>query len=98
MGIRRPRNETRETPQGLIVSVRVKPDSSCFRLSKKGEELVLELTSTPRDGKANQEIMRELPELLGCGVRILRGSRSKKKLLLIKGMSREELDDVLDTC
>ena len=89
--------EIQETDQGIIVSVKAKPGSGRFRLSRSGEDIVLELTSPPREGKANQEIMKELPGLLRCEVQILRGSQSKKKLLLLKGINKEEFEAVLDT-
>ena len=89
--------EIQETPQGLIVSVKVKPSSPKFALIKKGEELILEVTAPPQEGKANQEIMKELSALLRCEVQVLRGSASRKKLLMLKGISTEELEAVLDT-
>jgi uncharacterized protein (TIGR00251 family) len=89
--------EIQETPEGLIVQVKVKPGSGGFRLTQQGENLVLELRSPPREGQANQEIMTELPKLLRCEVKILRGSRSSSKLLLLKGITREEIDLVLAT-
>ena len=85
------------TPEGIILSVKVKPNSGRFRLIKKGEELVLELTSPPRDGKANQEILSGLPRLLRCEVSILRGSQSKRKLLLLKGITEQDIEAVLAT-
>lgn len=83
------------TPEGIIVSVKVRPNSERFRLTRRGEELVLELTSPPREGKANQEILSGLPRLLRCEVRILRGSQSSKKLLLLKGITEQDIEAVL---
>ena len=85
-----------ETPQGLIVSVRVKPGSPGLRIYMKGEDIVLELTSPPKEGRANQEIMRELPRLLRCEVQILRGNQSQQNLLLLKRISQEEFEAVLE--
>ncbi len=89
--------EIQETDQGLIVSVRVRPDSPGFRLSLNGDEIILELASPPQEGRANQEIMRELSKLLRCEVRILSGLKSRKKLLLLKGITEKELELVLET-
>ena len=89
--------EVQETPEGIIVSVKVRPNSGRFKLTRKGEELILELTSSPIEGKANQEIVSELPRLLRCEVRILRGSQSKRKLLLLKGITEQDIEAVLAT-
>ena len=89
--------EARQTPKDLIVTVKVKPNSGSFRLTRRGDELVLEVTSPPREGKANQEILREIPRLLGCGVRIVSGLKSKRKTLLLSGISQKELDAALAT-
>jgi len=85
-----------ETPEGLIITARIKPGSGrfCFKMEK--DDIILEVMSPAREGKANQEIMRELPKLLRCEVRILRGSSSRKKLMLLKGITSEELEIVLE--
>ena len=85
-----------ETGDGLIVSVNVRTNSAGLALYKKGDDVILELASPPREGRANQEIMAELPKLLRCEVRILRGATSKRKLLLLKGIAKEELDAFLE--
>ncbi len=86
-----------ETDQALIVSVRVRPDSPGFRLSRRADGLVMELASPAREGRANQEIMRELPRLLRCEVRILSGLKSGKKLLLLRGLTKQDLELVLES-
>ncbi len=88
--------EMQETGEGIILSVKVKPNSGRFDIYKKDDEAVLELTSPARENRANQEIMAELPRLLRCEVRIIRGSRSKRKLLLLKGITESELDSFLE--
>jgi uncharacterized protein (TIGR00251 family) len=89
--------EVQETDQGLIVPVNVKPNSPGFGLRKKDDKLFLDVTNPPREGRANQEIMRELPRLLRCEVRILSGLKSKRKLLLLRGITRQDLDIVLES-
>ena len=86
-----------ETSEGLIVSVKVKPRSPSFSLSRSGGEIIIQVRSPPEEGKANQEIMRELPGLLRCEVRILRGGGSRSKLILLRGISEAELEGVLDS-
>ena len=85
-----------ETGDGLIVSVRARPNSGRFAIYRKDGDIILELTSPPVEGKANREIVSELPRLLRCEVKMLRGSKSKRKLLLLKGISQEELEAFLE--
>jgi uncharacterized protein (TIGR00251 family) len=89
--------EAQETPEGLIVPVNVRPGAPNFRLHKEGHRLLLEVTSPPREGQANQEIVRELPRLLRCEVRILGGMRSRRKLLLLRGMAGKDLKAFLES-
>lgn len=88
--------DAQETDQGLIVSVSVKPNSPGFRLYKKGGRLFLDSTRPPREGRVNGEIVRELPRLLRCGVRIVSGLKSRRKLLLLTGIEREDLEAFLE--
>ena len=89
--------EIQETPEGLIVTVKVRPNSGGFRLTKKRDDIVLELASPAREGRANQELLSELPRLLRCEVRIIGGLSSRKKLLLLRGITERELEAVLAT-
>ena len=89
--------EIQETDKGIIVEVKVKPNSGAFGLSKKGGDLIIEVRSSASEGKANQEIIRELPRLLRCDVKILSGAKSRKKILLLEGVTESDIELVLDT-
>jgi uncharacterized protein (TIGR00251 family) len=79
-------------PDGVLIEARVKPNSPKFSLSRKGDELVIEVTSPPQDGKANTEIVKSLRKLTGHGVEIVKGLKSRKKLILIMGSTPEEME------
>jgi uncharacterized protein (TIGR00251 family) len=89
--------EIQETPEGLILSVKVRPGSGRFSLSQSDNDLILELSSPPQAGRANQELVRELSKLFRCEVRILDGLKSRRKILLLKGLTQEDIDLVLKT-
>lgn len=75
----------RQTGNGVLIEVRVKPNSKRFALTRKDGQLVLEVTSPPQEGKANLEIVKCLKRLFGKDVEIVRGLKGKGKVILIKG-------------
>ncbi len=82
--------ECKETSGGLVISVRVKPNSGAFRLHPDG---TLEIRSPPGEGKANAEIVKELSRLFGTDAVILRGRKSRRKLILLKDLRKGGLKD-----
>lgn len=76
----------KETQEGLLLRVRVKANSSSFSLNKSRGDLVLEVRNPPRDNRANQEIIRELERFFGKEVSIVKGLKSRNKLVLIKDL------------
>lgn len=60
-----------------------------------GDALKVKLTAPPVEGKANEELIELLSEAAGVrksAVKILKGSSSKQKLVLIEGL--EELFEI----
>jgi len=82
----------RETADGVLMEVRVKPSSRRFALSRKDGQLVLEVTSPPQEGKANMEIVKGLRKLLGKDVEIVSGLKSKSKMILVRNAGKEEIE------
>lgn len=81
----------RETADGVLMEVRVKPNSRRFALSRKDGQLVLEVTSPPQEGKANMEIVKGLRKLLGKDVAIVRGLKGREKTILLRGAKLKEI-------
>jgi len=81
-------------PKGIVIEVRVRPNSPRFSLSEKDGEIILEVTSPPHDGKANTEIIKNLKKMTGKDVQILKGLKSKTKLILITGAKKEEIAEL----
>jgi uncharacterized protein (TIGR00251 family) len=84
-------NGIKETQEGLILSVRVKPCSGEFSISSGQDFLEIRTKSPSEDNRANQEIVKELSRLFGKDVRIIRGLKSRSKTIFVKGASAEEL-------
>ncbi|NIO22895.1 MAG: YggU family protein [Candidatus Aenigmarchaeota archaeon] len=84
----------RQTEKGVLLEVRVKPNSKRFALIRKGDQLILEVTSPPREGRANLEIVRELKRRLGKDVEIVKGFKSREKVILVKNAKKEDLETI----
>jgi len=82
-------------PKGVIIDVRVKTNSPRFSLTQKDDDLILEVTSSPQEGKANTEIVKSLKKLTERDVEILKGLKSKNKLILIIGAKEEDIEKLL---
>jgi uncharacterized protein (TIGR00251 family) len=85
----------KETKDGVILSVFVKPNSSKFRIELDGEEIVVYSTEEPVKGKVNKEILKELTKLFKAQVELASGSASKEKQLFIRGMTKEQVQKIL---
>jgi len=84
-----------DTGNGVLLRVRVKTNSSRFCLRKSEHGLILEVTSPPKEGRANQEIIKGFRRFFGKNVDILRGFGKREKLILVKNVSKEEIEQIL---
>lgn len=81
--------ELQEAKNGVIIKVKVKTNSNQFGF-KNG---FLEVTSPPKEGKANLEIIKGLKNMFKKDIQILRGLKSKEKVILIKDAKIEDIDN-----
>jgi uncharacterized protein (TIGR00251 family) len=72
--------------------VKVVPRSKRFAVSFRDGEVRVHATEEPEGGRANAEVVSELGALLGRKVTLLRGAKSRKKLLDIEGSEQEVLN------
>jgi len=84
----------RKTKDGILLEVKVKPSSNRFAITKKGDQLIIEVTSPPKEGKANTEIVKELKRKLGKDVEIVKGFRGKDKIILIRDAKTEDIGNL----
>lgn len=77
------------------ISVRLKPGSKRDSIEIKDDRSVaISITSRPVEGKANEHLIRLLSRILhvsksSCS--IIRGSKSRNKVIAIKGFDKEEV-------
>jgi uncharacterized protein (TIGR00251 family) len=68
----------------MKIQVKVKPNSGSEEVSREGDSFIVKVEEPPREGKANQAVIRLLAEHLGVPrsrIRILSGFRSKNKVI-----------------
>ncbi|WP_456328206.1 DUF167 domain-containing protein [Archaeoglobus sp.] len=88
----------KETDKGLIIEIDVSPNAK--RTAVTGYDswrnaLKVSVKSPPKGGKANRELVEFLGEVFGCDVEIVKGEKSTKKVVLLKGLSLERALEVL---
>jgi uncharacterized protein len=85
-----------EHSEGCVLPVRAQPGAKKARvLGEQAGALKVAVTAPPQDGRANQALLEALRELLGLRrsqVELLSGETSRDKRFLIRGVSKEDLE------
>jgi len=84
-----------ETKEGSILEVFVKPRSREFKIAVEADEIVVCCTEEPVEGRVNKELVKGLSRLLKKRVELVSGFTSKKKRVLVRDMSRSEVETLL---
>ena len=84
-----------ETKDGVMLTIFVKPNSAKFKVELDGTEIVVYSTEEPIKGKVNKEIIKELSKLLHAKVELASGATSKQKQFFIKGMDKQQAEQLL---
>ncbi|MEW6294696.1 MAG: DUF167 family protein [Candidatus Diapherotrites archaeon] len=82
----------------VLLDVHVKPASSGFELKGFNEWnsfIEVKCRSPALKGKANLELEKELSKIFGAEVNIVKGFSSRKKKVLIKNKSLEEIKGII---
>jgi uncharacterized protein len=85
----------KETKDGVLLTVFVKPNSSQFKIELNGDEVVIYATEEPEKGKVNKEILKELTRLFHAKVEIVSGATSREKKLHVAGIKKDQLQSLL---
>lgn len=85
----------KETKDGTIITVYVKPNSAMFQVEVDGDEIVIHCTQEPVKGKVNKELIKELSKLFHAKVELVSGLTSKQKQLLICGIEKAKVEQLL---
>lgn len=91
-----------ETAEGITFQLQVLPRSSrCALAGSHGDCLKIKITAPPLEGRANEECIRFLAATLGvkkAQLSIVRGHKSRKKTVALKGITRKDAEAVLVSC
>jgi uncharacterized protein (TIGR00251 family) len=67
----------------MKIQVKVKPNSRTEKVSQEGNSLIVKVKEPPKEGKANQAVIKLLAEHFSVSqnqIRILSGFRSRNKI------------------
>lgn len=90
--------QIRETAEGVVIKVKVTPNSSRNAVLDTPDLLTVKLTSPPVEGKANKELLRFLAKTMHVApssITIVRGHSSREKTLLVSGVDAATLREKL---
>jgi len=86
-------NFLRETPDGILLSVKLQPRASKNEIvSSAGDELKIRVTAPPVDSAANAALVELLAKKLDCPrnqIELVRGHKSRHKLVKLHGIAPE---------
>jgi len=87
----------KETKNGTIIEVFVKPNQPKFNVKIEGNEIIVFCTEEPVKGKVNKELIKEFSKLFHAEIEMVSGFTSKQKRLLIRNMSKNNVEPLLHT-
>jgi hypothetical protein len=87
--------KTREKEDGIVVSVKVQPNSSKDRVvGEYADQIKIAVTVAPEKGKANKAVIKLFAKWLGIkssDIQIISGETSRDKELFIRNITEENL-------
>ncbi len=88
----------RESEKGVLIDLTVSPNAKKTEIvgyNKWRKSIEVKVSSPPRGGKANAELIRFLKNVFGRNVKIVKGQTSTQKTILIEGISRDDVIKIL---
>jgi len=84
----------KESEDGVLINVSVSPNSNRTGISGFNvwrNAITVTVKSPPKGGKANKELIKLFKDIFKRDVEIVKGEKSTQKILLIKGISKQEV-------
>jgi uncharacterized protein (TIGR00251 family) len=83
----------KETNDGLVVNIKISPNSKKNEIINEGEFSKVKITAQPIDGKANKALIEYLSKnfkIPKTSIKILKGETSKEKTILFYTQDEEK--------
>lgn len=90
----------KETKDGLIVNIKISPNSKKNEIINEGDFTKIKITAQPIDGKANKALIEFLSKnfkIPKTSIKILKGETSKEKTILFESQDKEKLTKLKET-
>lgn len=90
----------KETKDGLIVNIKIAPNSKKNEIFREEEFVKIKITAQPIDGKANKALIEFLSKnfkIPKTSIKILKGETSKEKTILFETQDEEKLTKLKET-
>ena len=87
-----------ETPDGLLIKIKIVPNSSKNDIIKEDGFIKVKVTAQPIENKANKALVEFLSKhfkIPKTSIRIVKGETSKEKTLLFKTDDTEKIKSVI---
>ena len=87
----------KDTQNGLVLVIRISPNSSKNEIITTGEIIKIKITAQPIENKANKALINFLSKYLKIpktAIEIIKGETSKDKTILIKIFDEERLQNI----
>jgi len=87
----------KDTQNGLVLVIRISPNSSKNEIITTGEIIKIKITAQPVENKANKALINFLSKYLKIpktAIEIIKGETSKDKTILIKIFDEERLQNI----
>ena len=83
--------------EGVTVRIRVVPGASRTEVKGRyGDVIKVRVSAPPEGGRANRAVVDLLEQLVGGSAEIVRGPSSRSKTVLIRGVDRATVAEVLE--
>ena len=87
----------KETKNGTIITIFVKPSSPKFSIELDSNEIVVHAREEPEKSKVNNEILKEFSKLLHAKVELASGATSRQKQLFVQGLTKNQVEQFLSS-
>ena len=88
----------KQTDEGIIVNIKIVPNSSKNEIIKEDEFIKVKITAQPIEGKANKALIEFLSKrfkIPKTSIEIVKGETSKEKTLLFKTNDKNKQSDIM---